>query len=154
MDLYLCLYCISEVWVQCFHFYWVLKCFKISSLFLSWLIFHSIVSCSISKCLYTFYCLYYCWYRSLIHSDQKDAGYWWLVCLQVFGQFWIEFHELLRRMYIIPCLGKMFSKFLSFDSTLFSPSISLFSWVFFCMSCLLSRETLSLNEGQIGDFYS
>lgn len=37
---------------------------------------------------------------------------WGLLCVQVYGQFWRKFYDLLRRSYTLLCLDEMFRKYL------------------------------------------
>lgn len=78
------------------------------------------MNCSITTNLWTSHCFYCCCFSALIHGGQIGRRvlfqfswtYWDLFCVPVLGQFQRKFYELLRRRFILLCLGKVFGKYL------------------------------------------
>lgn len=61
--------CVVGLGILYFHFCSILKRFEFFPEF-----FHSIVSCSVSMNLQTFYCFCWCGYPALLHGGQMGAG--------------------------------------------------------------------------------
>ena len=102
----------------------------------------------VSMSFQTFCCFSCCWYSALICDDQAGCRlvfiflkiFWDLLYVQICGQFWRKFHELLRSKYILLCLDKMFCNYLPGSLSLWRQLASVFlCFVSVWMTCLLAR---------------
>jgi hypothetical protein len=89
------------------------------SSFISSMTHWSLAMCSLdSNCLHVFYYCFCCWVLVLMHCDHIECmvlflfSYicWGLLCDLRYDQFWRMIHGLLRRMYIVQWLDKIFCR--------------------------------------------
>ena len=108
---------------------------------------------------FLFFC--YCWCPAFTCGGPRGCRglfqfsciYWDLLCDQVCGQFWVKFHNLQRRRYILLGLCERLCKYVWSIWLITAVSSCCFCFVFVWMPCLLVRVgywslSLSLCEGQ------
>lgn len=142
------LLCFIGLSVLCLYFHSTLKSFLFPSQFLSWSSFDLVIGGSASMSLYTFCCFYCHWYTALIDGGQVwcrelyqlSYACWHLLCVLIYSQFCRKFSWLLRRNYILLCLGGLFCSCLvgPFGLWHYLTQHILFL-VFVRISCLLAR---------------
>ena len=79
------------------------------SLFLSWPSYLWVECCSTSKYMWTFYSLCCYWRPALVHGNlivcmgltHSSCICWSLFCDPLYGQFWRQYHEVLRRYIVL-----------------------------------------------------
>lgn len=105
--LHLCLLSFS---ILGFHFRSIVKSLKFSSYFLSWPIFHSIVSSPVSMSLHIFCRFYCCWYPAFFCGSRCYVSFLMSMRLALCPSTWSVLEK--WGIFILLCLGGMFCNYL------------------------------------------